>query len=278
MTYFGVLATFILPPLIVLIVLTCQDIWRGLRSAGLAGLRRVQGRPYRAILLHVFLALIYTTPWDNYLVATGVWWYDPRLVTGIRFGYVPIEEYTFFVLQTLLTGFWVLGWMRWRFPEPAVTPPAPTFRKTAVAVTVILWITSTAVLYSGWQPGAYLTLILSWALVPILIQLAFGADLLLLNWRLALTGIFPPTLYLWWVDSLAITSGTWTIDPQQTTGIMIGTLPIEEMLFFFLTNVIIVFGMTLFLSPAGNRRIWELVRLARVHDRLLRKRRSETSG
>ena len=53
------------------------------------------------------IALLYTTPWDNYLVATGVWWYDPALVTGLTLGWVPIEEYTFFILQTLLAGLWL---------------------------------------------------------------------------------------------------------------------------------------------------------------------------
>lgn len=63
------------------------------------------------------IAVIYTTPWDNYLVATRVWYYDPRLVLGIRLWYVPIEEYTFFILQTFLTGtfaFWC-----WRLFYPA---------------------------------------------------------------------------------------------------------------------------------------------------------------
>lgn len=52
--------------------------------------------PGRALLLHVVLAVVYTAPWDNYLVATGVWSYNPGLVTGVTLGWVPIEEYTFF--------------------------------------------------------------------------------------------------------------------------------------------------------------------------------------
>jgi lycopene cyclase domain-containing protein len=60
-----------------------------------------------AIGLHVVIALVYTTPWDNYLVATNVWWYDPELVTGIVIGWVPIEEYTFFILQPILGGLWI---------------------------------------------------------------------------------------------------------------------------------------------------------------------------
>ena len=42
-----------------------------------------------------------------HLVATQVWWYDPQLVTGLLIGWVPIEEYLFFILQPLLTGLWL---------------------------------------------------------------------------------------------------------------------------------------------------------------------------
>ena len=46
--------------------------------------------PAVAIALHVVIAVLYTTIWDNYLVATRVWWYDPALVTGVTLAYVPI--------------------------------------------------------------------------------------------------------------------------------------------------------------------------------------------
>ena len=60
------------------------------------------------------IAVVYTTPWDNYLVATGVWYYDPRLVLNLTIGYVPIEEYAFFILQAFLTGLFGL-WLWNRF-------------------------------------------------------------------------------------------------------------------------------------------------------------------
>jgi len=66
------------------------------------------------LALMAAIAVIYTTPWDNYLVATGVWYYDPRLVWRILLGYVPLEEYLFFVLQSFLTGLFVL-WLGRRF-------------------------------------------------------------------------------------------------------------------------------------------------------------------
>ena len=37
------------------------------------------------------LALVYTTLWDNYPVATGVWYYAPELVSGIILGYVALN-------------------------------------------------------------------------------------------------------------------------------------------------------------------------------------------
>ncbi len=244
MTYFGVLGTFILPPLVVLLILVPRDVWRGKAASRL---------PYAAVLLHVLIAVLYTTPWDNYLVATGVWWYDPALVTGLRIGWVPIEEYTFFVVQTLLTGLWTVELMRWLRPAPNFRPNS-SFRAGATMLAGLLWLGALVILLSGWQPGRYLALILVWALLPLALQLAYGADILLANVRLLAAAIIPPTLYLWLVDALAITDGTWTINPAQTTGFRLGPLPVEEMLFFLMTNVIIVYGITLMLSPAGAHR------------------------
>ncbi len=253
MTYFGVLTTFIIPPLLVLLVVVPRDLWRWLfRRQG-----RVDWKPYLVVLAHVVLALVYTTPWDNYLVATGVWWYNPALVTGLRLGYVPIEEYTFFIVQTLLTGLWALALLRTKFKTPPQVQSSLGLRLGASLVVAALWMVSTAVWLSGWRPGTYLTLILSWALLPVLLQVAFGADILRANLRLVSWIVLPPTLYLWAVDALAIRSGTWTIDPAQTTGVMLGPLPLEEMVFFFMTNLIIGLGLVLMLSPASLERVQE---------------------
>ena len=250
MTYFGVLAGFVIPPTLILMLLVPRDIWHRL----LKGQVRVYWAPYLAVLLHVLLALVYTTPWDNYLVATNVWWYDPDLVTGITLGWVPIEEYTFFVVQTLLTGLWTLALIRFAFKSQPSGGPRRGFRRQATVVVMALWLISTAFLLLGPESGRYLTLILTWALIPVLIQVAFGADILLANWRLLAAAILVPTIYLWLVDALAIQSGTWTIDPAQTTGAKLGPLPLEEMVFFLMTNLLIGFGVTLMLSGETKER------------------------
>lgn len=258
MTYFGVLILTLLPPLLVLIASVPRDLWSYLRKRERPGMDILL--PYAAVLLHVVLAVVYTTPWDNYLVATGVWYYNPTLVTGLTLGYVPIEEYAFFVLQSLLTGLWTVAIMRRLSPSLGAFVPNQRLRWAASLIVAVLWAASMVLFFSGWKPGTYLTLILSWALIPVLLQTAVGADILWRHWRTLVVSILVPTLYLWWVDSLAISSGTWTIDPAQTTGLMLGSLPFEEMLFFLMTNVIIVFGMVLFLSPETRQRLVQLLR------------------
>ncbi len=256
MTYFGVLLTFLLPPLLVLAIIVPSDLWRLLLRRERPSSRILL--PYWSVLLHVLIALLYTTPWDNYLVATSVWWYDPDLVNGYTIGYVPIEEYTFFIVQTLLTGLWTLMMLRRFAASRPASQPSVRIRWIASLGVFLLWMVATILLFSGWKPGTYLTLILTWALLPVLIQLAYGADILWGYRRELAYSILVPTIYLWFVDAIAIRSGTWTIDPAQTTGIAIGHLPIEEMLFFFMTNVLIAFGITLLLARESRERggVW----------------------
>ena len=51
------------------------------------------------------VAVVWTAPWDEHLVRTGVWTYAPDRVLA-RLGSVPLEEYAFVVLEVLLVGAW----------------------------------------------------------------------------------------------------------------------------------------------------------------------------
>jgi lycopene cyclase domain-containing protein len=68
-------------------------------------LPRLTKREALGLILLPLAALIWTTPWDNYLVASGVWRYDSTKVWNVILGYVPLEEYMFFVLLSLGVGF-----------------------------------------------------------------------------------------------------------------------------------------------------------------------------
>jgi lycopene cyclase domain-containing protein len=125
-----------------------------------------------------------------------------------------------------------------------------------VALLGIAWLVTVVILIVDWNPGTYLALELVWALPPIALQLGFGADILWRYRRLVFLSIVPLTLYLSFADALAINWGTWTIDPAQSLNIYLGgVLPIEEFIFFLLTNVLITFGITLVLAEASHRRL-----------------------
>jgi lycopene cyclase domain-containing protein len=249
MTYFGVLLRFIAPPLVILAVVTLYDRKR------LPFPEAFRTWPAWAILWgHVLIALVYTTPWDNYLVANRIWWYEPSLVTGTTIWWVPIEEYTFFVVQTLMVGLYILTLMR-RLPLPDVPFRArPRVRWFSFGLVAALWVVWVIVLISGWSPGRYMALLLAWFLPPVLLQLAFGADILWHYRRLVLLALLVPTVYLCVLDAVAIASGTWTISPQYTVGLELGVLPLEEMTFFLMTNVLIGFGMVLMLARESHVR------------------------
>lgn len=250
MTYFGVLLRFIGPPLLALALFTLYEASRGRRMPP-----HFSTWPAWAVLGgHVVVALVYTTPWDNYLVATRVWWYEPSLVTGITLGWVPIEEYTFFVVQTLMAGLWLLAWMR-RMPAPrSPFRPNGRVRWISAGATGLLWVVGLALLLAGWARGRYMALLLIWFLPPIILQVAFGADILWRYGRLVLLGVLPPFLYLCLVDLLAIGSGTWTINAENTVGLDLGVLPLEEIVFFFVTSVLIGFGILLMLAVESHVR------------------------
>jgi putative membrane protein len=216
-------------------------------------------RIWRGIFIHIMIAATYTTPWDNYLVATGVSYYDPELVTGIVFGYVPLEEYTFFVLETMMIGLWWWTLARRDFFIPQQPIQAnKALRSWTLGQLAVIWIISLFVFLSDWNPGTYLAITLTWALPAIAPQLAFGADILWHYRRLLGTVILTGAGYLSAMDAIAIEAGTWTIVPSQSTGILIGDLPIEEAIFFVVTVVLISFGITLLLADVSQKRLAEL--------------------
>lgn len=258
MTYFGFLAIFLGIPLALLSVITIID-WRRGRWMPVA---LSEWRPWVVLTAICIVALIYTTPWDNYLVATGVWWYDPALVNGLVIGWVPIEEYVFFLLQPIMTGLFLLLLMRY-LPTNPVPADNPRIRRWSTLVVTVIWVASVILLLSGYRSGTYLALELSWALIPVILQLGFGADILWRHRRQVLLTIVLTTAYLSFADALAIGSGTWTIDPQQSFELyLFGVLPIEEMIFFLLTNTLVVLGITLVLAEESQPRAALLERVS----------------
>ena len=263
MTYLMFLVLFVGIPIALFLALN----WRDQQAGRLQPQALHSWPPLRVIALLCMVAFLYTTPWDNYLVASGVWFYNPSLVTGIVFAYVPLEEYMFFILLPLLTGLFLL-WIQKRVPFAPQPANNVRVRIWATSTTFIIWVISVIALIltftdERYKPLTYISLELSWALIPIMIQLAFGADILWRHWRTVLAGIGLSTLYLSLTDAIAIRAGTWTIDPAQSLHWLIGgSLPIEELVFFGIVNTLVVIGSTLILSEESQVRVRDLSRYA----------------
>jgi lycopene cyclase domain-containing protein len=90
-TYPRTLLFFVLPPLLALTIL----LWRRGR------LDRSFGASLGVLLVVVYAA---TSPWDNLAVRWGIWHFDPAKTWPIRIFYLPLEEYLFFGLQSILAA------------------------------------------------------------------------------------------------------------------------------------------------------------------------------
>jgi lycopene cyclase domain-containing protein len=255
MTYFGFLAVFIIFPIL---ILGAFLIWEKRKDKSLTH-HHNDSKYAAAIGIHLILAVLYTTPWDNYLVATRVWYYGSKLVSGIVLGYVPLEEYIFFALQTLFAGLW---WriVSQRITSPKVFKPSVRLRAGFLMLAALIWLASAFVFFNHLESLTYLSVILFWAMPPIIPQMAFGADILWHQRQLLAWTILPMVLYLSFVDSLAIAAGTWSINPVKSTGVFIGKLPLEEGVFFFVTILLISFGVTLLIAQESQPRWMEIKR------------------
>lgn len=233
MTYLTFHLIFLVPP-IVLMVYAHQ------RPQGLNENDRVDF----ALPLMCLIALSYTTPWDNYLVAKEVWWYGPNRVMG-TIGYVPVEEYLFFVLQPLFTGLFVYQYLG-RF-KSVTKPSSAAAPWIGAAIFAILTTVGAGLLIDGRSGTLYMALILTWA-PPILagMWLYNGETLWALRSPLMVTTALP-TVYLWGADTVAIRNRIWTISPEYTLGVSPLGLPVEEATFFLFTNLLVVKGILLLL-------------------------------
>jgi lycopene cyclase domain-containing protein len=245
MTYLQFHLVFTVPPLVALALL--QGRTRG---------------PWWPLLLLVGIAFAWTTPWDNYLVAREVWSYPPGRVLA-TVGYVPVEEYAFFVIQTVMTGLWVrLLQARW---SRAASPPGTVRARVVGAVLFGALAVVGAVLWARGGHGLYLGLIVVWAAPVLALMWAVGGHLLVARRRLLVWAVVPPTLYLWAADWYAITqAGIWTITDATRTGWELAGLPVEEALFFLVTNVMVAQGLVMLEPDAMPETVGRLRRAGRA--------------
>ena len=229
LSYLGFHLLFVLPPLAVLgaVAIYRRESWWGPRPLGGLG-------------IVLFLAFVYTTPWDNLLIAEGVWWYGEG-TTVARLWHAPVGEYLFFMLQPVLTALWLF-----QFPTIRKRSLRIGLGRRVVGAVAGLAVSGIGYLLLGSTASFYLGAILLWAGPILAIQWGFGWPYL---WRIrgrVVLGTLVPTAYFAAADRIALETGIWSISPEFTTGLTVAGLPIEEGAFFLITNLFVVQGLLLY--------------------------------
>jgi lycopene cyclase domain-containing protein len=204
----------------------------------------------------VLAAFVFTTPWDNHAARRGIWGF-PREKYTLRVGWLPVEEYLFFILQTVNV---VLGvralfhffpdWHRWIESTP------DRWTGICAALSVPVWIVIGLQL-RGWRrrqgPRVNYLLHLVWFLPVIYAQWLLGPRLFAAHAGLLALVTLAFGLYYTVADYLAVRAGLWFFDPAQITGWKAaGLLPWEEIAFFCLTSLLVAQSYLLLL-PAPER-------------------------
>ena len=73
-----------------------------LGALAIVGLLLIKRLPWKAIGLATLALLALTAVFDNIIVGTGIVAYDEALITGIKIGYAPIEDFAYALAAPLL--------------------------------------------------------------------------------------------------------------------------------------------------------------------------------
>lgn len=191
------------------------------------------------------IAFVYTTPWDNYVIQSGGWGYLADRVMAYV-GYVPVEEYAFFIIQTVMVSLLHVLCARW-------STPCLHFNRDRRSYLWIRWTpiaALAAVAATGYWIGVpgtrtfYLGSIMWW-IAPVYAFLWYGAgNYMVTKWPSTAVSVLVPAVYLSWVDRIAIEDGIWQFKESDFLNVyVVEHLPFEEVLFFVISTLCVVMGM-----------------------------------
>jgi lycopene cyclase domain-containing protein len=228
-TYLRFHLIFNLPLLVLLAALSGSEPWT-----------KAEGFALGLVLIAV---MVFTTPWDNLAAKWGIWGF-PREKYSLRLGYLPVEEYAFFLLQSVN----VMLAVRALF---CFFPDWQTGQETEIGKWTLVCLAASAI------PWALVAVQLRWLRrkagprVNYAVHLAWFLPVIYAQWILApplflghagvlatVTAVFG--IYYTLADLAAVRAGTWFFDEKQITGVKLGgILPWEEIAFFFLTSLLV---------------------------------------
>jgi lycopene cyclase domain-containing protein len=192
----------------------------------------------------VLLAVVvFTTPWDNIAVRRGIWGFA-REKYSFRIAYLPVEEYAFFIFQSVNVMLAVRALFRFH-PHWLLRLPMPISHTTwlLAGFSLVAWVLIAAQLLELRRktgPRANYALHLAWFLPVIYLQWVIAPRLFFAHLGLLALVTCAFGIYYTLADLVAVRSGTWFFDEKQITGPKLsGILPWEEIAFFFLTSLLV---------------------------------------
>jgi lycopene cyclase domain-containing protein len=112
-----------------------------------------------------------------------------------------------------------------------------------------------------WGHLTYLGLLLPWALPVIALQWGVGHAALRSRLAPLLLATLLPTAYLIGSDAVAISQGIWSIHRDRVVGVYLGNVPVEEALFFLLTDLMVAQSVILLNAPEMRPALRRALRL-----------------
>ncbi len=226
MTYIEFLIYFTLSPIAILLIILKKHI---------------DGVFIKWTVIVSIIAFLATTLWDNFAVYSGIWHFPEEKTLGIKLWYVPIEEYAFFFLQTYLTALVQLAFL--------VLKNKKNYSSVSLGFLFLpfLFLSGNEILKYPFGNWNYLFHLFSWSGFFILIQFIWGRKKLIKYIPTIIVPALIMTVYFSIADSISIGNGIWDFDKSQTIGLKVFNVPLEEILFFLMTNLMITVAMILFL-------------------------------
>jgi lycopene cyclase domain-containing protein len=93
----------------------------------------------------------------------------------------------------------------------------------------------------------YLYHLLGWMLPIAVVQWFIGWRIFWRNLRAVIVPTLAIGTYFTLADSIAIHQGIWKFDRNQILGLHLGLVPVEEVIFFYLTSLLVSQSLVLFL-------------------------------
>lgn len=244
MTYRQFHAVFTLPTLVVMgLLISWHD------AGTLYG-------PTVAVLITV--VMLFTSPWDNFAVARGIWDFPADRV-WFRIRHLPVEEYAFFVIQSLqVIGLCILLLQHSSVPstETMASDRQPYHWILAAVVSVVWFLIGRKgqgidlrkpSMHYAWH-------LLYWFLPVVAVQWAIAGDILCGDrWPIVIVPTLTIGTYLSIADYVAVRKGIWFFDRKQITGTYVaGILPWEEVAFFYLTSLVVAQSFLILLPESAR--------------------------